>query len=463
MHETSRIPFVTALIACALVALCLSARAEDPTATAHAPRFDDKDHWASLSGKEYFLEEQWKPGRLYVWAHPGETGNLHRGRRRSPLDPTDPENWLVDGKPAEELNFDENADLLLPASDTFYEVGFRTTDIRETFRHVTVEPGAGFIGGGDGRGRTIYGNVWIKRGGAMYAQGATNLVGSRHTFFRNDNLAQPRDGDRRDGRRCSQYFAFNKEGGASVEFLGCVTVSDEFRVHSGTVIVGRDSQLRPGRHAAPRIYREGTLALLDGAFFGKWCNDFGIPDMTVDGGAILGGLPDRPLTRNCTFGLSLKNHTNATFSGLNGEEHDESRRVPSLAVLAESTIKSHTDDPAKAKLVFTYVPEGIGDRSSFDLRPLPGSAREQKVLDRHPEAARRFAWFDKLPRGLDVFLGSDVVLEVVEFDNLRQGGVLYQDAGTRANWTNVSFGPGCLAESNKLFTHVEKLGRNGEY
>lgn len=458
-----RTSLITALFACALTAVCFSTRAASPIATAHDARFDDEELWPNLSGKEYFLKERWEPGRLYVWAYPGETGNLHRGRRRSPRDPTDPKNWLVDGKPAKELSFDENADLLLPASDTPYEVGFRTTDIRETFRHVTVERGAGFIGGGDGRGRTIYGNVWIKRGGAMYAQGATHLVGSRHTFFRNDNVETPKDGDRRDGRRCSQYFTFNKDNNSSVEFRGYVTVSDEFRVHRGTVIVGRDSKLRPGRHASPTIYREGTLALLDGAFFGKWCNDFGIPDMTVDGGAILGGLPDRPLTRNCTFGLSFKNHTNATFSVLNDEEHRESRRVPSLAVLSESTIKSHTTNPAKARLVFTYVPDGIGDSSSFDLRPRPGSAAEQKVLDRDPEAARRFAWFDKLPRGLDVFLGSDVVLDAVEFNHLRQGGVLYQDAATRANWTNVSFGPGCLAEGNELFTHVEKLGRNGEY
>ncbi len=440
-----------------------AASTTEPPATAHEPRFDDQTLWPDLSGKEYFLKEQWPKARLYVWAYPGETANLHRGRRRSPRDPTDPKNWLVDGRPAEELVFDETADLLLPASEVPYEVGFRTTELRETFRHVTVEPGAAFIGGGDGRGRTIYGNVWIKRGGAMYAQGATNFVGPRHTFCRNDNLAPPEDDNRRDGRRCSQYFTFSKEGGASVEFLGHVSVSDEFRVYSGTVIVGRDSSLRPGRHAAPRIYRDGTLALLDGAFFGKWCNDFGIPDMTVEGGTIQGGLPDRPLRRNCTFGLSFKNHTNATFRQLNEEEHRESRRVPSLALLEGSTIRSITIDPRKARLVLSYVPDGVGERSSFDLRPLPGSTREQKVLDRHPGAAERFAWFDRLPRGLDVFLGAGAVVDTVEFDSLRAGGILYQDAATKAAWKNVFFGAGCLARGDALFTHVEKLGRNGEY
>jgi len=462
MHWLPKSSLAGVLVAVA-VGCAPAVEANEPVATAHDPQFEKKKLWGDLSSKEYFLDQQWPAGRLYVWAHPGETANLHRGRRRSPRDPTDPNNWLVDGTPAKELIFDENTDLLLPGCDTPYEVGFRTTDIRETFRHVTIERGAGFIGGGDGRGRVISGNVWIKRGGMMYAQGATSFIGSHHTFFRNDNPIMSEEAQRRDGRRCSQYFTFNKEAGASVEFLGCVTVSDEFRVYSGTVIVGRDSLLRPGRHASPRIYRDGTLALLDGAFFGKWCNDFGIPDMTVDGGTILGGLPERPLTRNCTFGLSLKNHSNATFSQLDEEMHRESRRVPALVLLSGSTIRSHTADPRKARLVLTYVPDGIGDRSSFDLRPPPGSAAAKKVLDRHPEAAKRFAWFDKLPRGLDCFLGTGTVVDGVEFDHLRKGGVLYQDSATKARWANVFFGSGCLARGDDLFTYVEKLGRNGEY
>ncbi len=430
-------------------------------ATAHQPEFADEGLWPNLSGKEYFLEEQWGPGRLYVWARPGETGNLHRGRRRSPCDPTDPNNWLVNGEPAKELVFDENADLLLPASEKPYQVGFRTTDIREVFRHVTVESGAQFIGGGDGRGRTIYGNVWVKKGGAMYAQGATNLVGDRHTFFRNDNLTGSEDG--RDGRRCSQYFTFNKQGGASVEFRGCVTVSDEFRIHSGTVIVGRDSLLRPGRHASPRIYANGTLALLDGAFFGKWCNDFGIPDMTVQGGRILGGLPDRPLRRNCTFGLSFKNYTNATFKGLSDEQHRESRRVPALVLLDGSAMRSYSADGYNARLVLTYVPNGIGDRTSFDLRPLAGSRGEEKVLSRHPEAEERFEWFDGLPRGLDCFFGTGVTVSGIELRNFREGGVLYSDETTRKSWRNLQLGPGCAAKGDAMFTRIEKVGRNGGY
>lgn len=311
MTKTTRMRrFSNSLLAGALIAVAIAAVGDWPTtqaaerlATAGNPQFDDKHLWPNLSGKECFLDRQWPKGRLYVWAYPGETGNLHRGRRRSPRDPTDPKNWLVDG----------------------------------------------------------------------------------------------------------------------------------------------------------------TLALLDGAFFGKWCNDFGIPDMTVDGGTILGGLPDRPLTLNCTFGLSLKNHTNATFSQLGEEMHRESRRVPSLAMLSGSTIRSHTTDPTKARLVLTYVPDGIGDQSSFDLRPPPGSAAEQKVIDRHPEAAKRFAWFDELPRGLDCLLGTGVVVDKVEFDHLRKGGILYQDTATKAAWKNVFYGPGCLARGNDLFTHVEKLGRNGEY
>jgi hypothetical protein len=138
-------------------------------------------------------------------------------------------------------------------------------------------------------------------------QGATNFRGSRHTFFRNDNVAAgPQDagsifanipGSRRGKLMCSQYFTFNKEKGKSVEFLGHVSVLDEFRIYGRTVIAGRDSKLQPGRNATPIVDRDGVLALLDGAYLGSWCNNWGIPDLSVERGTVQGGLPDRPLTR----------------------------------------------------------------------------------------------------------------------------------------------------------------------
>lgn len=453
------------LLTMAAVAAAGAAPAAAPDyrgATAHGPHFDDAALWGDCDVKRAaYARQQWPKGRLYVWAHPGKSGGK---RFRGAMKAVDPKNWLLDGKPADELVLDEHTDLLFPASETPYRVGFRGTDVLEVCRHVTVESGAGFVGGGDGRGRTIYGNVWVKAGGTMYAQGATKIVGTRHTFFRNDNVAGAED-DRRNGRhRCSQYFTFDKGGVGSVEFLGHVTVSDEFRLHRCLVIVGRDSILQPGRHAAPTIYQGGTLALLDGAYFGKWCNDFGIPDMTVEGGTIQGGLPGRPLTRDCRFGLAFKNFTNATWEGLSEEQHRESRRVPSLLVKEGGTLRTIPAEGSDARLVFTVAPDGVGDRSSFDLRPVPGSEREAKVLKRHPDAAERFRWFDTLPRGLDVFLGKGVVVDRVRFEHLRRGGVLCPDpAALRAAWTDVTFGPNCAASGDDLFTQRDGVDRNGRY
>jgi len=439
------------------------ARAEAPSA--HASCFSDRTLWPNLTGKEYFLKETWPKARLYVWANPGKGGGGRAGR--GALDVTDPKNWIEDGKPAAKLVLDENADLLFPASETRYSVGFRDSEIREVLRHLTIEPGAEFVGGGDGRGRVIHGNVWIKKGGKMYAQGATNFVGDRHTFMRNDNTESNPAGERRgDYFRCSQYFTFNKGASASVEFLGHVTVLDEFRIFSCTVIVGRDSQLQPGRAAEPTIDRGGTLALLDGAYFGSWVNNFGTPDMTVVKGTIQGGLPDRPLTRSATFGLAMKNHTAASYSGPGGRQ-DRGRaetypRVPSLLVYA-GALRSYSQDLAKARLVFTVMPGGVGDREALYLRPMAGSEGEKKELDRFPEAAQRFKWFDALPRGIDCYLGKGVVVDGVEFDHMRKGGILYADAATKAQWKNLLFGPKCMASAAEMFGLVEKIEKGGRY
>ena len=425
-----------------------------PAGSAHEPRFGEEALWPRLTGKEYFLKERWPKARLLVWAHPGKSGSP---RVRNALDPTDPANWLVDGKTPQKVVLDENTDLLLPASETRYTIGFRGTPIREVLRHVTIEAGAQFVGGGDGRGRKVYGNVWIRKGGKLYAQGATDFLGGRHTFFRNDNvLANPTGERKRDLHRCSQYFTFNKENGRSVEFLGIVTVLDEFRIYGCTVIVGRDSTLQPGRNASPTIDRGGVLALLDGATFESWNNDFGTPEIVVRDGAIQGGLPDRPLTRSCTYGLAFKNHTKAVYATASEKVRQRQLvRVPAMVVL-KGALRSFTHDPSKARLVFTEM-------ANQDICPRPGSERYQKEVGRWPEKKELFAWLMTLPRGLDCFLGKEVAVDAVEFDHFRKGGFLCQDPEARKSWTNVVFGPHCLAKGDDLFAHLEKVGRRGDY
>ena len=424
-------------------------------AGAHAPRFADKSLWPKLSGEEYFLPEDWPAGRLYVWAHPGESGGIPG--RNTPHDVTDPKNWLENGKPAGKLILDENTDLWFPPSKEPYHVGFRGTDMREVCRHVTIESGACFSGGGDGVGRTIYGNVWVKAGAGISSQGATRFVGGRHTFFRNDNTVHTaRSPGRGGGIMSSQYFVFNKDNNRSVEFLGHVSVLDEFQVHACTVIVGVDSLLQTGRNASPAMHPGATLVLLDGATFESWNNDFGSPEMTVREGTIQGGLPERPLTRNCKFGLAHKNHTAAQYEHASEKMKSRKlRRVPSL-VVHSGTLRSLSTDVERARLVF-------GEMTDASIAPAPGSERYESEIRRWPEKKAEFAWLSKLPRGLDCFLGKDVVVENVEFDHVRRGGIMYQNPETKAGWKGLVFGPNCLAQGEALFAHQEQLGRNGDY
>ncbi len=445
------------VVSCCLVAVVLEA-VWNPTyveaATAHDPRFEDRAIWPKLSGKEYFLEQQWSEGRLLVWAHPGKGGGK---RVRNGLDVTKPANWLCEGKPCEELILDENTDLLFPASQAPYSVGFRGTDIREICRHVTIESGAGFIGGGDGVGRSIYGNVWVKKGGGMDSQGATRFLGSQHTFFRNDNTRETIESmGRGDGIMSSQYFTFNKKNNASVEFLGHVTVLDEFRIFGCTVIVGPDSILQPGRNASPTIQQGGVLALMDGAVFESWNNDFGSPEMQVLGGTIQGGLPDRPLTRDCKFGLAFKNHTKADHA--NADQKTRSRRlrrVPAL-VVKEGALKSYTTDCEKAHLVFSVM-------ANQDICPRPGTEDYEKAVKRSPEKAPLYKWMLQLPRGTDCFIGSGVTIDCVEFDFLRRGGLMCEDPEAVHKYKNLFFGPHCRGESSELISHLPSLGRRGDY
>jgi hypothetical protein len=425
-------------------------------AAAHHPRFDDNALWPKLTGKEYFLKEKWPKARLLVWAKPGTSGGATAGR--GALDATDPKNWLEDGKTPAKVVLDENTDLVLPASETRYRVGFRGSDIREVVRHVTVESGAAFVGGGDGVGRSLYGNVWVKRGGGIDAQGATRFLGGQHVFFRNDNTRQTAlSMGRGDGIMSSQYFQFKKENNASVEFLGHVTVLDEFQIYGCTVIVGVDSLLQPGRNASPAIHQGGVLALLDGALFESWNNDFGTPEMVVNQGTIQGGLPDRPLTRSCRFGLAFKNHTAAQCDSA-GEKTQQRRlvRVPSLVVFA-GALRSYAADPAKARLVFSVM-------ADEEICPKPGTREYESSVGRNPENKALYEWMMKLPRGNDVFLGKDVVIENIEFDHLRRGGLMLQDPAAKDRFKNLFFGPACASKQPAdLFSKLDGLTRGGGY
>lgn len=412
-------------------------------AKAHDPRFGDRTLWPYTTGKEAYVTQAWPKARLLVWAHPGRSSTTNR---KGGVDPTDPANWLEEGKPATRLELGPEVDLLLPASDTEYAVGFRGTAVREIVRHVTVERGANWRGGGDGFGRQIAGNVWVKRGGGIYSQGATSFVGQAHTFWRNDNHAMTVPG--RNGRPeiplVSQYFAFTRAQGGSVELLGQNAVLDEFVV-SCLVIIGPCSRALAGRRASPKVTKDGHLAFMDGAVWGKWQSELNGIDLHCSG-HISGGLPDRPLMRRAQLFIAFKNHSNALYSGTGAEGGpDKPFRhvpVPSLLLAETARIESY----GNGRLRIAAAGEVI-----CQSRPKKGWLQED------PACAGRYAWYDTLPRGIDVWVARGAVVAGVEFDDLRRGGILQQEDGIAAAWTDVTFGPGCAAKGADLLSVVPDL------
>jgi hypothetical protein len=429
--------------------------------TAWEPRFNDKTLWPLLTGKEDFVKQQWPKGRLYIWAHPGESGRLHP--RPTKLDPTDPANWTdgATGKPATELVLDENTDLFLPASQKPYTIGFRTSNaqqknIREVLRHLTVESGAGFVGGGDGAGRIFYGNVWVKKGGEISAQGSTAFLGDKHVFIRNDNVYGSG----------SQYFMFNKPDGGSTEILGHITTADEWRLDAGLVIIGPDSVMQPGRTATPYIRPKGTLVLLDGAYWGKACNEWHrMVDMLMDG-TIQAGLPERPLTRDATFALSVRNWAKLPLKSGNDKEKYDTRKVSAMFG-SGSCIRTIAAANSKAKLNITRFEFG-GPYCNKNWVVMVGCYPQgievpAKDLSAFADPAFK-AMFDSKPFKTLAYFAKGVKIEgPVQFDHFPVGGILCEDVSEAKAWKDVTFGPNNMGKGDEVLQQHAKPSKDGAY
>ncbi len=421
-----------------------SATADAPgydQATAHEPQFDDKAIWPQVTGKEEFLKGTWSGGHTYVWANPGINSQARRNKQGP--DPFDPASWLENGKTPQSVVFGQDTDLVFPPSDKRYSVdlsgeAMRNAGFRSEFRHLTVGRNAHLSCGGDGAGRRHYGHVWIKHGGSMGGNGEAKFVGDQPAFFRCDT--DP-------GLQkiiLSQYFGFAKNQEVTTEVLGRVDMLDEFSVDS-PLIIGPDSRMHPGRAARPRIGPHGTLILLDGAFFASWTNYLESPDLTVKGGTVQGGLPDRPLTRNAFLGLSYKNYTNAVFE--HGDTKVDCRFVPSAMFEKGSTIRTISKDIEKARLVICW--------NNFLHGAALGRTRWETVDGRYQkalkvEAERLFmVWFESLPKFIDISFGDNVTIDGVEFDYMHAGSLRTTTERPLTQWKRIYFGPHCQATGDE--------------
>lgn len=415
------------------------------TATAHEPNFADTKLWPRLSGKEYFLKTTFPKTRVLVWSKPGQSAD-----QNSPLNPLDPKNWIdqATGQPATALP-DIDTDVVVPAADKLYVVDFQNAGHGADkwgkpfyARSVTV-----------GANAKLYcsdahtsGNIWVRRGGFFMADVTHHFKGGYHTFYRNENDRMT------DNSYVCQYLKFMKSAkDISTEFFGHMHTVDEFQVETGTLIIGPDSVMEPGREAYPYIEKTAAIAIMDGGYLGKWNIDFHCCDLDLRGGVLQAGLPDRPISRSAHFRISYKNWTNAQTTLMRKTGDDDPRvpikRDPGIRMAPGSAIRAFSTDFAVARLVISPVPKSYP--MTFQ-RPAPGTSDYQNAM-KDPVAKAYIDWVDSLPVGLDMQIAAGATIEGVEFNGFRKGGIMMPDPAAAKTWKNVFYGTN-LAPQAELFS-----------
>jgi hypothetical protein len=415
MINTATIKRLTViLLVIAAAALSAGAQTSQPTsqawakspnyakASAHNPMYEDRTLWPEWVSKTAFVKEQWPKARVLVYAHAGVN-------KRGNFDLSDPANWLEDGKPATE-GPDANTDIVFPAASKRYNVADgKGCDCR----HMTVEPGvSAFL-----KSISVHGNMWIKDGASWHA---INVRGQRDTFMRNDAPAP---------NMAANKIAFNKPPAKSTEWVGTWNLGDELDLFSGVFIVAPDSTFMPGDRSTQHIYPNGTLVLNSGSSFYKRANQYWGDDLAVRG-KILAGTPDRPLTRDCTIGLSFK------AKGKGGISQASKSSDMGMIIYKDGSIAVNSADPAKARLVFKW-------------HHLPPSSDKRAAGE--PDVVK------SMDHGIDMILLGQVQFNGVEFNDVLKGGISMPDPDARKQWKNVTFGKNFADESGLFVKYTGNM------
>lgn len=405
--------------------LTLAAAGPGAEPTAGDPAFDDRSRWPHVAGTEPFVVQDWPATRTLVWAHPGRDGGGRGG-----LDPTRTENWLMDGKPlpAGSPPPDERTDIVLPGSDTPYQVRFPLKQVR----HLTVGRNCEFHAEGRRAKLSIHGNAWIHEGG-MLRTWTLVMTGGADTFFRDDN-AHSR-------RTLGQWIYIQKFGGSSVELVGHVRSGDEIKFDEGVASLHPHAEVTAGLPSILIVGPEATLRLHSGSRFFKRENLLrNDPDLLVQG-RLEGGSPERPLTGDAFVGISYKYTDKLMFMGVVGGLGDRAKQVTtshiglkpySYGLILEEggAMAVHSADPQRARLV-------------IDWHRLERSGKDT-------------------PRLINMaLLGDTSGLDGIAFDHLHAGGIALPDLSVRSSWGAVHFGPNCAARGDALFSVFDPAGQPG--
>ena len=440
---------VIAVLGFAMRASALDVSAITSKPTADNPQFGNKEAWPNLVGDEYFLKQKWPKGRVLIWPHAGKSF----GRSAPRPDPLNAGSWIdaATGKPADAMP-DMDTDIILPDADKPYKVSFKGQKNRAC-RHLTVGRNATFEPGGGGS-LSVFGNVWIRPGGTLYIYRTLKLVGSGHTFFRND---WPADGklkklhdtgavvsfDPADPRKPNPWswrtnrtpsvchFFRHDKPGATTEFLGYSSSRDEVHIMAGTLIVGRHSRFLCGGAAMISTAKGAAVALMDGAMAGKTVNQFGSCCRML-GGSISAGLPDRPVKRDARLGLGYSNWMNLTFPDQKNSRRGNAYDYGRLSGSFSGTLIGHPAKGADARLVVGWQRISAG-----------GGGRGVNKTDAFNRT------FAKLLPKITIWVGAETKIANVRFDDLHRGGIVLPDRSIMKQWKDVTFGEGCLSRDLK--------------
>lgn len=410
-----------------------------------------------------YAKETWEARPVFVWRNPGKSGNAMQA-----------DSWLDEtGKACSELpwNQDEevthqrakdikaaiDGDILLPAAETEYaaiQPGNRDHLKGIALRHLTVEANGSYQ-----IRYTVTGNLWVKDGAKLGKGTQDGGFGggdaNKHTFARFCNYHEFPSADWEGPRwpyapSISHWVFIDTGEKGSLEVIGLSGgAGDRLTVMRGELIVGEDCYIGNGNRGSFYNMKGTKVILLDGARIG--CPD---PLMSGSGGKMMGtygisgtlmfGTPDRPLTRDLSFGGCYYKNDLVT-----PDARASQRSHGATFVLSESgAMVVHSADPTKARVIFKPrskdlpVSQYTLDRSLWKYTVRRGKTGFppkpelwEHVTDRTGVAA--------------VFKGQTDFNGVV-FDGFYKGGIIV-DPNARKQWKNVNFGDQNHGTPEELF------------
>lgn len=386
--------------------------------------------WADVPGEGqvgHYAKQEWPKVPLMVWRRPGKPGTRFVGA-----------NWLDEfGRPYFEppTSIDSQAsdlpvaDILLPASDVYYQVVGDRPQWR--CRHMTVENNAHFF-----LTYSICGNVWMKDGSRMQAPWFGRYVNDTpnlHRFLRFDGMRidRPRTREEVPARghfTISQWGQYRAATNATIELIGTNMVTDQFSVGGeGTVIISENSHLAPGNRTAFAIMPGATVVLLQDARIGcETIATLGGKASVWVGGTLVIGTPERPITRDMVFAVT------GIDEKFISRRPAENIRCPGVSFLVgeKGRLVMYTVDPTTARLVFR-MHNGEQARARGTGRGDFGS-----------------------PKGIVLDFLGEAELNGVVFDNVLKDGLMVSRE-QRTTWKNVFYGTNNLAEPKELYWYFE--------